>query len=57
METEVDLHAADVDRGSGLVLNAPNQAMGGWSRKSLRMLARYAAVSTEHQAAAIRRVA
>jgi integrase len=33
------------------------QAMGGWSRKSLRMLARYAAVSTEHQAAAIRRVA
>jgi integrase len=33
------------------------QAMGGWSRKSLRMLGRYAAVSTEHQAAAIRRVA
>jgi hypothetical protein len=30
METQVDLHAAYVDRGSPLFLNAPNQAKGGF---------------------------
>jgi integrase len=33
------------------------QRMGGWSKKSFRMLLRYAAVSTEHMAAAMRRIA
>jgi integrase len=33
------------------------QTMGGWSKKSLRMLARYTSLSTDHMAEAMRRVA